>query len=69
VLFVGNSYGHDIRPAIAAGWRTAWIRRPSDVPPSVKGLESKPEELPTGAPKPNMIVTDLRDLLQSRRPK
>lgn len=46
ILFVGNSYSHDIVPAAEIGWRTAWIRRPSDVPPSSKtGLpEEKPEE-------------------------
>lgn len=63
LLFVGNSYVHDIRPAMDAAWRTAWVRRPSDVPPSVRGVEFKPEELPPGAPAPDAIVLDLRDLL------
>jgi putative hydrolase of the HAD superfamily len=64
ILFVGNSYGHDIRPAIEAGWRTAWVRRPSDVPPSAKGIANKPEELPAGAPPPDVTVSDLRELLR-----
>ncbi len=63
LLFVGNSFGHDILPAIHAGWKTVWVRRPSDVPPSVRGLESKPEEHPLGAPSPTLIVTTLRSLL------
>ncbi len=65
ILFVGNSYGHDIRPAIEAGWKTAWIRRPSDVPPSVRGVLALPEELPTGGATPDVIVTDLRDLIKT----
>jgi putative hydrolase of the HAD superfamily len=65
ILFVGNSYHHDIAPAIAAGWRTAWIRRPSDVPPSAFGGTSKPEELPFGAPEPDWTVNDLRSLMDA----
>lgn len=63
ILFVGNSYGHDIRPAIEAGWRTAWIRRASDVPPSAHGHTPKPEERPAEAPEPDMVIGDLRELL------
>ena len=63
ILFVGNSYGHDIQPAIAAGWRTAWIRRPSDVPPSAHGHTPKPEERPEGAPEPDLVIGNLRELL------
>ena len=61
VLFVGNSYRHDIVPAQIAGWKTAWVRRPSDVSPSSRtGL---PEELPEGAAEPDMTITDLRQIL------
>jgi len=61
ILMVGNSYRHDIVPAHAAGWRTAWIRRPSDVPPSSKtGL---PEPKPAEGPEPDMTISDLREIL------
>lgn len=59
ILFVGNSYKHDIAPAIEYGWKTAWIRRPSDVAPSAHG----PEEMPEGAIPPDLVITDLRELL------
>lgn len=61
ILFVGNSYGHDIRPAIEARWRTVWIRRDSDVAPSSKS--GKPEERPEGAPTPDAEIGNLADLL------
>lgn len=57
VLFVGNSYGHDILPAIQAGWHTIWIRRSSDVAPSAG--DAKPEEKPDGYPDPDAIASDL----------
>jgi len=60
LLFVGNSYHHDILPAIKAGWKTVWVRRPSDVPPSSAG---KPESLAPGNPSPNAEVTELTELL------
>ena len=66
MLFVGNSYGHDILPAIDVGWRTVWVRRPSDVPPSA-GKAATPETIPHDAPPPNAIVSDLaalKELLQ-----
>lgn len=63
MLMVGNSYGHDIRPALEYGWRAAWIRRPSDVAPSALGQESKPEEKPDGAPEPTAIINELSELL------
>lgn len=63
ILFVGNSYGHDIFPAIQYGWRTAWVRRPSDVPPSSGPEPAKPESLPDGAPAPDAEISDLRELL------
>lgn len=63
LLFVGNSYKHDIAPAIAAGWKTAWIRRDSDVPPSASGVTEKPEQLPRGAPHPTLELGSLSELL------
>ncbi|MCW5942882.1 MAG: HAD family hydrolase [Fimbriimonadaceae bacterium] len=61
LLFVGNSYGHDIAPANAAGWHTVWVRRPSDVAPSSK--TGRPEEVPEGSPRPEYVIADLRELL------
>ena len=61
ILFVGNSYAHDMIPAVEIGWRTAWIRRPSDVPPSSKS--GKPEEKPVDGPEPDLTMSDLRELL------
>lgn len=61
ILFVGNSYKHDMVPAYEAGWRTAWIRRPSDISPSSRSnkIEEKPEDGIT----PDITITDLRELL------
>jgi len=61
LLFVGNSYAQDMRPSILRGWRTAWVRRPSDLPPTLNMPEHKPEE----APDPDMVVADLREILPS----
>lgn len=61
VLFVGNSYKHDVCPAREAGWRQAWVRRPSDVPPTSQ--RTGPEGLPEGEPEPDMTIEDLRELL------
>lgn len=63
IAMVGNSYAHDIRPALEAGWVGVWIRRPSDVPPSHKGFTAKPEELPEGAPTPHATIGSLSELL------
>ncbi|MHB8636487.1 MAG: HAD family hydrolase [Fimbriimonadaceae bacterium] len=63
LLFVGNSYRHDIEPAIHAGWKTAWIRRPSDVAPSANAQTLSPEELPAGAPPPTLELGALSELL------
>jgi HAD superfamily hydrolase (TIGR01509 family) len=66
MLFVGNSYAHDVRPALEAGWHSIWIRRETDVPPSMKGKTAKPEERPEGAPEPDAVIgnlTELRTLL------
>jgi putative hydrolase of the HAD superfamily len=62
-LFVGNSYAHDIRPAIEAGWRTAWIRRPTDVPPSAGPGGSAVELKPDDAPQPDITINNLRQLI------
>lgn len=58
LLFVGNSYVHDVRPALDAGWHAVWVRRPTDVPPSASG----PETAPHGSPTPDAIISDLTDL-------
>ncbi|MFZ4507916.1 MAG: HAD family hydrolase [Fimbriimonas sp.] len=62
MAMVGNSYHHDILGAVGAGWQTVWIRRPSDVPPSVDG-SSKPEERGADEPAPDHEITELRALL------
>ena len=63
LLFVGNSYAHDIAPALAAGWFAAWVRRPSDVPPSSGPEKTEPEEKPEGGADPHMVINNLRQLL------
>jgi HAD superfamily hydrolase (TIGR01509 family) len=61
-LFVGNSYAHDVLPAIRAGWKTVWIRRESDVPPSA-GAQGRPlERVPPGEPEPDRMLTELSSL-------
>jgi len=62
-LFVGNSYAHDIRPAIDAGWRTAWIRRPTDIPPSAGPGGSAVEKKPEDSPNPDATINNLRELV------
>jgi putative hydrolase of the HAD superfamily len=62
-LFIGNSYAHDIRPAIEAGWRTAWIRRASDIPPSAAPGGSAVEAKPEDAPNPDVVIANLRELI------
>lgn len=61
MLMVGNSYKHDILGAIQAGWRTAWVQKPTDVSPSNRS--GKPESKPEGMPEPDFTVVDLRELL------
>ncbi len=63
IAMIGNSYAHDVQPAIEAGWTGIWIRRPSDVPPSAKDKASKPEERPEGAPEPDAVIASLGELL------
>lgn len=55
LVFIGNSFSHDILPAIACGWKTVWVRRSSDVPPSATG-DAVPEPIPTSGPMPTAIV-------------
>ncbi len=61
ILFVGNSFAHDMMPAIELGWKTAWIRRPSDVAPSSK--TGRPEDKPEGTPDPDITIASLEELL------
>lgn len=64
LLMVGNSFHHDIIPAIRAGWRTAWVRRESDVPPSADvAARGAVEPIPTSGPLPDLIFSDLAELL------
>lgn len=63
LLMVGNSYGHDVRPALEAGWHAIWVRRPSDIPPSAKGESAKPEQRPEGSPAPTLEIENLSELL------
>lgn len=58
---IGNSFAHDIAGAQKAGWKTVWVRRASDVPPSADA-DAKPEEMPEGAAAPDAIVGDLATL-------
>ena len=61
ILMVGNSYGHDIKPAIEYGWVTAWIRRDTDVP--ISSRTGKPEEIDPTDPQPDITIGDLTELL------
>ncbi len=63
LLFVGNSFAHDVAPALANGWRAIWVRRATDVPPSSGSTLSKPEDAPAGAAKPDAVISSLRELL------
>ncbi len=62
LLMVGNSYRHDVAPALERGWRTAWVRRPSDVAPS--STTGAPEERPPGSRAPDLVVGNLAELAQ-----
>ena len=61
ILMVGNSFGHDIAPAIEYGWVTAWIRRDTDV--AVSSRTGKPEEVDLSKPQPDITINDLTELL------
>ena len=61
ILMVGNSYGHDIKPAIEYGWVTAWIRRDTDV--AISSLTGRPEEIDDSQPQPDITISDLSELL------
>lgn len=60
-LMVGNSYRHDIRPAIAHGFRTVWVVRDTDVAPT--SLTGRPEEKPADAPSPDLVIENISELL------
>lgn len=62
LLFVGNSYHHDIEPAIQAGWFTVWVKRASDVAPSARD-DAKPPELRPGDTPPDATIGELPELL------
>ena len=64
-LFVGNSYDHDIRPAIAAGWQTYWVRRESDVPPSALGAAEHMESIGNEDPQPTMTGPSFAELIEA----
>lgn len=61
ILMVGNSFGHDITPAIKYGWVSAWIRRDTDVPLSSR--TGQPEEIDLSLPQPDITISDLTELL------
>lgn len=61
LLMVGNSFGHDIKPAIEYGWVTAWVRRDTDVP--ISSRTGKPEEIDDSQPKPSMTISNLNEIL------
>ena len=63
LLMVGNSYGHDIRPALDYGWHAVWVRRATDVPPSATTEKNKPESMPLDAPEPDFEIESLVELL------
>lgn len=60
-LMVGNSYRHDIRPAISHGFRTVWVVRETDVAPT--SVTGRPEEKPADAPSPDLVIGNLSELL------
>jgi len=59
ILMVGNSFGHDISPALKYGWHAVWIRRPSDIPPSQTTIE----QMPMGCGVPDAIIQHLSELM------
>lgn len=59
LLMIGNSYAHDIAPAIQYGWQTIWLRRETDVPPTRSEVESIPE----GALLPDAVLDNLEPIL------
>jgi len=63
LLMVGNSYGHDVRPALEYGWHAVWIRRESDVAPSASDTPGQPETKPEGAAEPDATIGSLTELL------
>ncbi|HTQ09939.1 MAG TPA: HAD family hydrolase [Fimbriimonadaceae bacterium] len=62
VLFVGNSYAHDVVPALANGWRAVWVRRESDAPPSADPAPIKAEQAPMDGPQADAVISNLREI-------
>ena len=62
-LFVGNSFNHDILPALTKGWDTFWVRRPSDVPPSAE-YDALPEVRSSNLPAPTYEFDSLIPLFE-----
>lgn len=62
ILMVGNSYDHDILPAIQFGWKTAWVYRTSDIPPSSE-KHTGPHRLSQSEPLPDMTIFSLKELI------
>lgn len=62
ILMVGNSYDHDILPAIHSDWQTAWIYRLSDIPPSSEP-NKRPYRLKPDDIRPNATIFSLKQLL------
>lgn len=62
ILFVGNSYDHDVLPAIRARWQTAWIYRTSDIPPSSESNQI-PTRLKATDILPDVTIFSLKELL------
>ncbi|HWD40915.1 MAG TPA: HAD family hydrolase [Fimbriimonas sp.] len=61
ILFVGNSFDHDMKPAIAAGWKTAWMCREGSEAVSSRKQTYEPPK--TDGPQPDAKIGDLRELL------
>lgn len=51
MTYVGDSYSHDLHPAISMGWKTVWLNR-------------KNTPVPEGCPAPTYIVSDENALLE-----
>ena len=63
LLFVGNSYAHDVRPALEEGWHAIWVRRKTDIPPSHDEARRKLEQIPPSGPVPDAVASSLTDVL------
>lgn len=63
LLMVGNSYRHDIRPAIRAGWKAIWIHSEGDIPPSTEGLVRKPLTHLDDEPRATWVVSTIAEAI------